>query len=198
MHIFQKNVLNSPSINGGVYRFMRSEFKILCKHHKEWVIIVRSFGAEYYAEDIVQEFYIRLFDMKGIHKAVVNNEPNRAYIWISLKNIFLTFEKQKSKFNKIPLDEVRSLSYEAENVLKHESFDIIHHRIYNEINSWSRYDKELFTLYMKNKISLRDISKGANISLSSIFNTIKTCKDKLRKEIGEDYQDYLNQEYELI
>lgn len=177
---------------------MNKEFKIICQYHKEWVQIVKTFGADYYSEDIVQEFYIRLFDMKGIHKAVVNNEPNRAYIWIALKNIFLTYEKQKTKFNKIPLDEVRSLAYEAENIQKHESYDLIRERIYKEINSWSRYDQQLFTLYMKNNISLRDISKGANISLSSIFNTIKMCKKKLVIECGEDYQDYLNEEFELI
>ena len=177
---------------------MNKEFHIICKYHKEWVMIVRSFGAEYYAEDIVQEFYIRLFDMKGIHKAVVNNEPNRAYIWISLKNIFLTYEKQKTKINKIPLEEVRSLFYEAENGKKHESFNLIYERIYKEINSWSIYDRELFLLYLKNKLSMRDISKGANISLSSIFNTIKSCKKKLKIEVGEDYMDYLNKDYERI
>lgn len=177
---------------------MNKEFNILCKYHKEWVLIVRSFGSDYYAEDIVQEFYIRLFDMNGLQKAVLNNEPNRAYIWISLKNIYITSQKFKSKWNKIPLEEIITLSYEAENELKHTSYNTIREKIYKEINSWDIYDRELFILYMKNKISLRDISKGANISLSSIFNTIKTCKKKLVIEIGEDYLDYLNEEYERI
>lgn len=177
---------------------MNREFHILCKHHKEWVSIVRSFGGDYYAEDMVQEFYIRLFDMKGIHKAVVNNEPNRAYIWISLKNIFLTYEKQKSKWIKIPITEIVNISYIEEKRVKFESYDKIRTCIYREINGWHPYDRELFLLYMKNKISLRDISKGANISLSSIFNTIRSCKQKLVLECGEDYEDYLNGDYERI
>jgi hypothetical protein len=45
---------------------------------------------------------------------------------------------------------------------------------------------------------MRDISKGANISLSSIFNSLKNCKTRLKENVGEHYEDYLNEDYHLI
>jgi len=45
---------------------------------------------------------------------------------------------------------------------------------------------------------MREISNGANISLSSIFNTLKNCKNRIRETVGEDYQDYKNKEYDRI
>jgi len=34
--------------------------KIVAKDHKEWVKLVQSFGEDFFAEDIVQESYLRL------------------------------------------------------------------------------------------------------------------------------------------
>ena len=45
---------------------------------------------------------------------------------------------------------------------------------------------------------MRTLSKETGISTSSIFTTLKKCKDAIREEVAEDYQDYLNEEYELI
>ena len=56
----------------------------------------------------------------------------------------------------------------------------------------------LFNLYKDSGKSMRTITKETGISTSSIFNTLKNCKDIIREEIGEDYEDYLNEDYELI
>jgi len=34
--------------------------------------------------------------------------------------------------------------------------------------------------------------------LMSIFRTIKSCKERIRQSVGEDYTDFLNNEFELI
>jgi len=47
-------------------------------------------------------------------------------------------------------------------------------------------------------MSLRQISKGANISLTSIFNSIKNYKAILRNKFIEDIEDYLNGDYHLL
>lgn len=171
---------------------------ILCRNHKEWVNIVRSFGENYYAEDIVQEMYLRIARYKKQEKCIVGNEPNRGYIWLILKNSYIDFEKYKQKNVKVPLYEIDNLSFEENEESMYTSFDIIQEKIYIEINSWHEYDKRLFYLYLKNKTSMRKIAKGADISPTSIFNTLKNCKERLRIKCGEDYEDYLNEEYNLI
>ena len=47
-------------------------------------------------------------------------------------------------------------------------------------------------------MSLRQISKGANISLTSIFNSIKNYRAILKDKFVEDIEDYLNGDYHLI
>ena len=47
-------------------------------------------------------------------------------------------------------------------------------------------------------MSMRDIEAETNISLTSVFHTIKNCKTRLKKEVGEDIEDYFNKDYELI
>jgi predicted DNA-binding protein YlxM (UPF0122 family) len=53
-------------------------------------------------------------------------------------------------------------------------------------------------LYKNTDKSLRQISSETSISVTSIFNTIKTCKKRIKNNIGEDYEDFLNKDYELI
>jgi DNA-directed RNA polymerase specialized sigma24 family protein len=144
---------------------------ILSKYHKEWISIVRTFGGGEISEDIVQEMYLKYND-----NFIQNNEPNRAYIWITLRNIFLNEIKQKESINfqeKEPIDE--------------QLFQLIMQRANNEMARWHWYDKKLFEIYIYNDLSMRDIAKETNISLRSIFSTIKNCKERLNKELKEDY-----------
>jgi predicted DNA-binding protein YlxM (UPF0122 family) len=45
---------------------------------------------------------------------------------------------------------------------------------------------------------MREIAEETDISLTSIFNTLKNCKERLKEAIGEDFEDYLNEDFELI
>ena len=71
-------------------------------------------------------------------------------------------------------------------------------KILDEINSWEWYDKMLFEIYRNEKTSMRKIAAKSNISLSSIFNTLKSWKKKIKDNVGEDWQDYLNEDFELL
>jgi RNA polymerase sigma factor (sigma-70 family) len=171
---------------------------VLCKHHKDWVTIVKSFGEYLYAEDIVQEMYLRIARLKKQEKCVINGKPNKAYIYLILKNSHIDLTKYRQKNIKVSLYEIDNLTVEDYEQTMFTSYDKIEDKIYSEIDSWIEYDKRLFSLYLKGDISMREISAGTNISLTSIFNTIKNCKEKIRIKCGEDYEDYLNEEYNLI
>ncbi len=66
------------------------------------------------------------------------------------------------------------------------------------MDSWHWYDKGLFKLYRENEWSFREASKETKIGTKSIFNTIKYCKERLRENCAEDYEDYINEDYEKI
>jgi hypothetical protein len=71
-------------------------------------------------------------------------------------------------------------------------------KVNSEINNWHWYDKMLFELYKDTGKSMRDIESDTGISLSSIFCTLKNCKESLKENVKEDYEDFINKDYELI
>lgn len=89
-----------------------------------------------------------------------------------------------------------SVDFEEENEeiesmkLFDELFGDLEKRIDKITSDWHWYDKRLFDLYHKKNMSMRKISKGTNISLSSVFNTLKTAKSKIRIELQKDYNKY--------
>lgn len=161
------------------------------KRHKEWVHIVRTFGALEDAEDIVQEMYIRY------NKYVkTNQEVNSSFIWIMLRNIY--FDTLKKKHDTISIDALINVSEEQLDENEPIAYKNIITKAHNEINQWHYFDRELFKLYLNTDKSMRDIAKETKISLSAIFYTLKRCKTKLHQEINEDYTDFLNKDYEWL
>jgi DNA-directed RNA polymerase specialized sigma24 family protein len=171
---------------------------ILCRHHKEWVSIVKNFGEYNYAEDIVQEMYVRVHNSNAGEKVVINGEPNRAYIWSILKNTFITYQKEKAKVHKVDIDSLVHLRYEHTDITYHKALNTIQENIEAEMYRWHTYDRKLFEVHVQGERSMRNIAAGTDISLKSIFNTIKNCKQRLRNEIGEDFEDLINEDYERI
>ena len=71
-------------------------------------------------------------------------------------------------------------------------------KLAKEISSWHSYDAKLCNTYYLGDMSLRQISKGTNISLTSIFNSVKNYKAILKNKFIEDIEDYLNGDYHLL
>ena len=166
-------------------------------NHKEWVKIVTTFGTDY-PEDIVQEMYLRLHKY-GQSEKVINEtgEVNLFYIWTLLRNCW----HDSNKLNKLEFISIEGFHYLPDNetnLEKHEAFNRLEKLIDTESKTWHHYDKMLFDIYRKKTISMRGIAKETNISLKSIFNTLKHCKQRINKNLIEDYEDYLNEDYELI
>ena len=169
---------------------------ILSKHHKEWLNIVRLFGNDDLAEDIVQDVYLKIHEYNYYEKIIIDGEPNRALMWILLRNT--TYRANKTASNDLSIESVRDLSSEEFEMLKHESIENIYDRIESEIRSWDWYDQKLWKIYKDEQKSMRKIAEDTGISLMSIFRTIKSCKERIRQSVGEDYTDFLNNEFELI
>jgi len=169
---------------------------ILSKYHKEWLNIVRLFGDNEFAEDIVQDVYLKVHQYNYYEKILIDGEPNRALMWILLRNT--TYRENKTAPNDLSIEVVRDLAQEELELLKHESLENIYDRVENEISSWDWYDQKLFRIYKDERKPMRQISEETGISLKSIFLTIKSCKQRILQAVGEDYTDFLNEEFELI
>ena len=86
-----------------------------------------------------------------------------------------------------------------ENVkIKENKHAIILDKINEEINTWHWYDQMLFKEYVSTGKSIITLAKESNISRSSIFQTLKNCKQRIKITVGEDWEDFRNQDFEHI
>ena len=132
------------------------------RQHQKWIKIAKTFGADDFAEDLVQDAYI-----KALSKETVND----ALFYFILRDCIADhFRKEK-----------RIVYYI-------EPTQFVNENIYQYIDTWHPYDRKLYLLYINEKLSMRDIAKLANISLTSIYNTIKNCNEKLLKFINEHHE----------
>jgi predicted DNA-binding protein YlxM (UPF0122 family) len=75
------------------------------------------------------------------------------------------------------------------------AFDKVYNEIQKEINSWGGYNSKLCDLYFKTDVSLRNLSKGTDISLTSLYNSIKNYKNILKVEFGESVDNLMKKKY---
>lgn len=171
--------------------------KDVAKDHREWVKLVESFGEDFYAEDIVQESYLRIYKYCKPENIIKNGQVNKGFMYFTLRNMYLLHLRSNSRLEKVPLEQVQ-VKDEPSQMEKEIAYNNLLLKIYDEVDSWHWYDQKLFSVYKDTDLSIRDIAKETTISSSSIFNTLKNCKSKIKTKFEEDYEDYKNTDYELI
>ena len=169
----------------------------VAKHHKEYVNTIKKFGEDFYAEDLVQEMYIRFLNKNKENAVIVNGQVNKYYVFLTLRSLFIDFHRQKSKVIKVDVNEILTLQ-QIDEIEKHEAFGDLMQRVQQEMETWHHYDRLLFKLYKDSDMSMREIANETKISLRSIFCTLKHCKERINENVKEDYLDFKNQDYELI
>lgn len=170
----------------------------VAKHHKEWIKTIQSLGEYDYAEDIVQESYIALMKYADESKLIdVNGDVRKGYMFFTLRSLFYQYYNKKKLINKVPFDGCWEL-FDDSNIEEHKAYNDICLMIDEEIENWHWYDKKLFKLYRDTDMSMRDIASETNISLISIFHSIKNYKEILKNKFQKDYQDYIENDYNNI
>jgi len=170
----------------------------VAEHHNEWIKIIHSFGEYDYAQDLVQETYITLWKYASAEKIIdVNGNVRKGYVYFTLKSLYYQYYNKKKKITKVPIDGCWEL-FDDSNVEEHKAYNDICMLIDDELENWHWYDRKLFKLYRDTDMSMRDIAGETNISLISIFHSIKNYKEILSTKFQKDYQDYINNDYEAM
>lgn len=136
--------------------------KEICKQHQRWINTVKQFGITDFAEDVVQEAYLKCLEKETV---------NEAYFYLTLRSLSMDLHRKQKQIIKVSIDEVNIIT-EIEQ----------HNEVLNLVNDFHWFDKEVFFLYYDNKMSMRKIAEETGISLSTIFKTIQTCNLKIKKE----------------
>lgn len=185
--------------------------ELLSKYHKLWISMGISMGIpNYLVDDIVHDMYLRLNKYIKNPKKIMykENDINKFYVYITIKNLYNDYLKQKNKHRTLNIDDIE-VSYEIvepstqlqlENELKKQKAEeTMIENIKKEVESWDRwYDQKLFKIYYETDISMRKLSADTNISVTSIFNSCKNYKQIINTKFAEDFQDYINGDFHLI
>ena len=193
---------------------MKDNLSIIADNHKKWVNIVRSLGETNYHEDIVQETYLKIHKYNYDKRIVIDGKVSSGYMYMMLRDTLYSYWRVN---NKIIKEEVTDFNFFGDDLTGNEKEDaylIICENIDKEIDTWHWYDKEIFKIYrmhwtdvnrlnkeleqFEGKVSIRKMAKNTDISWTTLFNELKQSKAKIRDKFAEDWEDYKNEDYNLI
>ena len=172
----------------------------VAERHKEWIAIVKSFGEYDYCEDIVQEGYLTIYKYANEDKVIRDGIVSRGYMYFTLRSLYYQYYNSKRKINKVSLDDEEFTIQIPNDTQMDEqvAFHKICTMIDDHIDGWRWYENRLFKLYRDSDLSIRGIAAETNISWVSIFNSLKNAKQEIKDKFQEDWEDYINKDYDRI
>lgn len=172
---------------------------VLAKDQAKWVSMVKAMGCPaHLIGDVIQEMYIKLSTVKDPYKILFNEcSANQFYVYLTLRSVYMDELKKEGVYVTAEDVDMEFMSDHSD-MDRELGWDRLHHRITEEITALGPYGAKLCNVYFKTDISIRDFAEGSGISPTSIFHSQKQYKKILKENLEEDYQDYLNRDYDKI
>ena len=145
-----------------------------------------------YPEDFVQEFYIRLLESATFESDLFyydDGSVNKQYVYSSLKNLMINDYKKKT----IDIDNEGKKDieqYKQEDVIQSKPKDPYtwFKKVENAMHEQHWFDKKMMNLYIYQIPNMRQISKETQISVDTIFKTIKRSKTIIKTKLDNEYK----------
>lgn len=159
----------------------------------EWIKMALKLGADKsLADDMVQDMFVKLLEIdkreKGLARIEYNGDINTMYLWTILRSIFTDHIRKEKEFYQHDPIEYDNADKEFENLC-----DCMDETLRN--SHW--FDKRIFDLYFDDELnfSMRDLERETKISLSTIFETIKNAKKKIKTKCRKQWNKYQEAKY---
>ena len=165
------------------------------KYHERWIQVVKSYGEIEYAEDVVQEMYIKLINVDE-KKLIRDGVLNFYYIRLTLRSLTMDLHRVKARTQRVDIESIGEQGYTED--LSNEAYGIFLRLLEEETNTWDWYDKLMWNTYSLKNYSMQKIADGSKIGKSSVFQTLSSCKERLNDALKESWEDYSNEDYELL
>lgn len=139
------------------------------------------------ADDLTQELYIYLMEMKDINKIRYGQTVNLFYIYKILKSKFLNSIKQSKKVTILPVEddylEIVDEEYSLDKDVEFEKMlQATKHLLENDVH-W--FDSKLLQTYVTEGHSIATLHKATGISKSSIWTSLDKTRKFIRNSYGE-------------
>ena len=166
--------------------------EVVYKNHHTWISqVAYNFTQDLEkAEDLTQELYLYLMEMKNIEKIKYNGTVNLFYVYKIIKSKFLNSIKQSQKITVLPVEEdfleVEDLDYNYDNEhMLAATKDLLENDVH-----W--FDSKLLQTYINEGHSIASLNQATGISKSSIWTSL----DKTRKYIKVSYEQRVTFKHE--
>lgn len=185
--------------------------QMLAAYHDQYIDMAKAIAANNqevrnYAEDFVQEAYLRLSRFDDLYEKVISPKGKvaKGYMFFTLRSIIINTIKKRSnlkydylgsqydfeeKYNFVDLG-VDSEKFGI------EAIEMKMYQVVKEHSGW--FDYELFKTYLETGKSFRTIADESKIGIRTIYLSIKRSKLLIAEHLKEDYQDYINDDFHLI
>ena len=122
--------------------------ELLATYHKEWLKMAHKFGAGDYAEDVVQEMYIRLNRyIETPERIMYKGEPNKLFVWVTLRNMVRNLQNKKS----IVVYSGDMVEHDVEedlyDMVQAEGFERLIDKIWDIMEDQHWYDQKMFEIF---------------------------------------------------
>ena len=168
--------------------------------HSEWLhqVAYNFSGNRQTAQDLVQDMFVMLCEMKDISKIKYNNTVNLYYLYKTLRSLFLNrYQKHASTHVALPETEFEAELYSYD---KDDNFEnmirIINNVLQTDVH-W--FDARLIDCYLNDKTkdgknhSINSLHKETKISTSSIWTSLKNTRELLKHKLEQ--AGYNNKSY---
>ena len=121
---------------------------------------------------------------------------NFYYIRRTLFTLTMDLHRVKAKTQRVDIEAIGEQGYTED--LSNEAYAVFLGLLEDETNTWDWYDKIMWNTYSLKGYSMQKIADGSKIGKSSVFQTLTSCKERLNEALKESWEDYRNEDFELL
>lgn len=161
----------------------------LAERDADWLRMAKSFGLnEEWARELVQDMYVKLYEKTTYEKIKYGDDDvNTFFVYVTLRNLY--YDQIRTRQTFLTIQEGFPYDIEEPDNCK-ETLEELLEEMAETIDDMHWYDQKIFEIYYGDGETIRELSEGSKISTSSIFNTIKNVRRKIKERHSEKYQEY--------
>lgn len=139
------------------------------------------------SDDIIQELYVIILDLKDVNKYVTNDEVNMYIVFAILKNLIYHYRIKENKYSHF---ELYDFEVPEEDFSDGRCISFILDEV-EKVDNW--FEKNIIKLYVDKKFSIRKIVKETRIDYWFVQPIIHRFKKQVQESYKKQEDDLKNQ-----
>jgi DNA-directed RNA polymerase specialized sigma24 family protein len=157
------------------------------KRHHNWLIqcSYNFTNSKDKASELVQDFYLKLLEIKDINKIMYGNDINLFYCYKMLRSIHLNGIKKQN--NNLPIDDdILNIQADEYSYIADSEFEHTVELVNEALDKAHWFDTKLLRVYIEEDHSIQSLHNATGISNSTIWTSMKKTKQYIRNYVKEN------------